>query len=74
MKEVTLKIGDLLYNKETKVSFILVEHYEERSHRRRPQHFWKMLSLKSGALVRIGASELTKEISKQKGGWIVIES
>jgi hypothetical protein len=71
MREVTLKIGDLLYNKETKVSFILVEHYQDRSP---PQYFWKMLSLKSGALVRIRASELTKEILKQKAGWVIVES
>ena len=70
-KNASLKVGDLLYNEETEVSFILVEHYKKAGP---PRYFWKMLSLKSGALVHIQAAELNKEILKQEASWVVIES
>ena len=70
-KGISLKVGDMLYNEETKVSFILVEHYKQA---RPPRNFWKMLSLKSGSLVHIRASELNKEILKPNARWVIIES
>ena len=70
-KETNLKVGDLLHNEETQVSFILVEYYKNAGP---PCYFWKMLSLKSGTLVHIQAAELNKEILKQNASWVVIKS
>ncbi len=70
-EKIELKVGDLIYNEETKVSFILVEYYQQNAPR---QYFWKMFSLKSGAVVSIQASELDKEIRKQKVPWVVLSS
>jgi hypothetical protein len=68
MEDSSLKAGDLILNKGTKVAYIMIEKYEDSIHN---HAVWKMFSTKTGACVKIPVKELRRHLAKG-GGWEII--
>ena len=68
MEDSSLKAGDLILNKETKVAYIMIEKYKNGIYN---HEFWSMFSTKTGACVRIPVKELRKHLA-DGGGWEII--